>query len=380
MIEFSIASLVLLFTMLAIIDFGRILATKVLLTKGAQEAVVLASKIPGLDLDSSKFGDLENPTNEEIMQWNQFVASRDAVLQASNRIPSLMVAPDSFVNYEHEDDFGATIQPEGLNGASVTSAVLLRPGDKHIFSRPNSSETSEIVEHPTVCANGECFISTCSQNFGGDECEDLSRGSLNADYRNALEEHPLVVETKANVRTFLPFIEDVTVTGTAFAFREFPPARGRASAPATLPGSLLPPTDLTPPPAPNPPTPPVTPVPPVNETPTPRPTPPATSPTTSPAPVCPLTRADCSAPDGFVATFDAEACSCGTVPLSNSCPASGPSSASDCGSGFTFSMTPSVFEAICECLPLPTTCRNGLTEAACSTSPNGASCSCEVGS
>lgn len=341
MIEFALAVSVFLFMLIAITDLGRVFATKVLLTRGAQEAVILASKLPALDLDTRTFN--SPPTAAQVNLWNEFYLSRETVLQAARRLPSLMVGTTDqpFLGNRIQDNTGnsATRRPSGglTYGTTLQDAVLLRPGDR--FTYQDASGAFVTTEHPTICPGG-CNISSCSDTIGSSTCSNLNSAEFAAgSYSNALDRHPLVVESRALVRTWLPFFNNIVVTGSAFAFRELPPTGN-----LTAPNPTLDAMDPAPTPI-NPPVTPVTPVTPVSPTP---PLPP-------PPPLCPsITQSTCDAMDTVDMNFtlNLSTCSCDGEPL-EFCP---PDFASTCGDGFIANETPGFGGATCECLALPNTC------------------------
>ena len=80
-----------------------------------------------------------------------------------------------------------------------------------------------MTETQAPCLNpdgGNDCTPTCQKTFNQVACNHLGETEFIGNYRKALIDHPLMVELRADVFTFLPFLDDIEVTGRAFAFRE----------------------------------------------------------------------------------------------------------------------------------------------------------------
>lgn len=200
-IQFAFIFPILFLLLLVMIDLGRVLCAKAILTKGAENGLNLAMKIPNLDIDIREHG--KNET-EHI----RFRTAREIVLEEAEALPlgTLFTPSDksssmTLVAYAYTD--------KELGGGEVKSkydAALLRPGEKVEVEKEGSNKW---FNHKTLAYTGAAAPNQ--------RPEDL------------LKSHPIVVELRGKVTTFFPFFDEFVVTGSAVGFREEIP-RGPLSA------------------------------------------------------------------------------------------------------------------------------------------------------
>ncbi len=191
-IQFAFIFPILFMCLLVMIDLGRVLCAKAILTKGAENGLNLAMKIPNLDIDIREHG--KNET-EHI----RFRTAREIVLEEAEALPlNTLFTPSNqgssmtLISFSYKD--------KELGGGEVKSkydAALLRPGEKVELYNEGSNKW---FNHKTLPYSGAA--------------------APNQRPEDVLKSHPIIVELRGKVTTFFPFFDEFTITGSAVGFRE----------------------------------------------------------------------------------------------------------------------------------------------------------------
>ncbi|MDD2941526.1 MAG: TadE/TadG family type IV pilus assembly protein [bacterium] len=209
MVEFAISGLLLITTILALIDLGRIFYIQNTLNKAADNALSLAQKIENLQTETRTL----NPSvAAQQAQLNDFTAALDAVEAEANQLLSAsLVSPpgtDSAARL-----LPITIYDKNASGNMILTRDIgiLRPGASVKYT--DSYGRTQWFAHPTHCNNAapNCTVPLAAS----------------ANWDSTIKNEPLVVEIKAQVSTIvggiIPFLDNATLTGRAIGYREVLP-------------------------------------------------------------------------------------------------------------------------------------------------------------
>lgn len=195
MIEFALVFPVFVCFVLAFIDLTRVIAVQGLLTYAAEEAMQDALVMPNTDVDV-RTADPASP------DYRRFVLARQRLIQGSTKFllqTSLLTAsgtPSSaqLVQFTYEDP-----APPGGTAPPPFSAdvALLRPAERVRVGDPASTTYLDNVSYP----------------YPGPGVSEPSMGRL-------LQTQPVVVEFRARVHAYTPFLGDIVTRGVAQGFRQ----------------------------------------------------------------------------------------------------------------------------------------------------------------
>ena len=187
MLEFAFALPVLVLVVFAIVDFSRYYAVTAVLNSAADEALNRARKIPNFDYDFRGAA----TTAKEYERFNE---ARNIILDTAERSPleTLLKAEgsgaDAVLKNITSTDNGLTL-PNGTPAPTVVrGAAVLRPG-----------ECAEIAGEGPIC-NGPQGTTTAPAEL--------------------MDQHPIRVILRAEIRPYLPFIGTLAASGEAYGYRE----------------------------------------------------------------------------------------------------------------------------------------------------------------
>lgn len=208
-VEATMSIFALIVLIFGLVDFARYVTIKALLVRGARHGLEVAIRIPNLETDTRS-----NPTSQPP---SDFRKAFEGVVVAATSLPlgTLLAnpwasssSPQRLVKFKMIEPAisGAASSAYGrpANGAEARMwpVLVLRPGDKAITN-------GETIQHPTACAS-----STTSG------CKQIDSES----YEKILQKEPIIVEMRAQMRTFTPFLGSINIIGRATGFREVPPS------------------------------------------------------------------------------------------------------------------------------------------------------------
>jgi hypothetical protein len=200
LLEFAIVFPTLFVLLIAIIDFSRLLLVGAILSKGAENGLNLAKKLPYLETDFRN----KLPTDPD---YQNFLNARRRVLFEAKRLPLSVIATD----WNSAASGGVKLLPFKMVDTGVDvglgnpapdltyGAALIRPGEQVTFEHNASSHT---VNHKTLPP----IPDPPSQSV-----ENLVTG------------HPITVELRAQVDMWLPFLGTLIARGSASGYREVIP-------------------------------------------------------------------------------------------------------------------------------------------------------------
>ncbi|MCB0345526.1 MAG: pilus assembly protein, partial [Bdellovibrionales bacterium] len=203
MIEAAIILPLVLLLIIGIIDFGRILAVRGILTTGAYNGCNLAAKIPGLELDDRLCAD-QNPPNPpacddgtQIANQGKVGSARASVIARARELPLATLLTDNTPSM-----------------AVLTDTFHLRPGDSSF-----TDSKGEVFTHFDCACRDR--VSTSPGNcpiFPPDPGADPPIPFNGYEQMNFSCPH--LVGMLADVDTFIPGIGTLRVAGNAACFRE----------------------------------------------------------------------------------------------------------------------------------------------------------------
>jgi len=220
MIEFAAVIGVLMFLVLGIMDFSRYMTAKSLLRKSTQAAARYAATIEGMNVSLSNTGTLGTTERDE------FFASYRAVEETAYRVSNTF-ASRSEVNggpAQHEIRLlpyvlGTSPLDPGLPRLITPDIAIIMPGEEVQQADPsNGAPSSQYSQHDTLCPIAGCS-NPCSQLNENIDCDVINFGD---DYQDVLRNHPIAVEMRAEVDTFVPLLDTLEIVVRSYAYREIP--------------------------------------------------------------------------------------------------------------------------------------------------------------
>lgn len=205
MVEFSLIAGLLIFTLLATIDLGRIFYLQSALNKAADNALAMAQKISNFTEDTR----LLNPSDaDDQVKLTEYVNSVQRIENSARSLLGGVLISDS------EDSFG-TLRPVKIYETNAqglmeidSSVAIMRPGSSVKYTMHDTSEVW--FNHPTHC------------NTSASGCYNPLPGS--STWHDTLKTEPLIIEIRANIHTFLgvlfPVFDSIALRGRAIGFRE----------------------------------------------------------------------------------------------------------------------------------------------------------------
>lgn len=241
MVEFALIVGVFLSFILGIVDFSRYYAVQALLTKGAQNGLILAKTLPdfAIDVDTLAAGD---------PQRDKFLAARQKIDDAAAAI-----AIGTMATRSNNDSAVKLVGGWNTYSDKFYETLILRPGDSMLFDKDENGQVSsgdKWIDHPTICSgySPTCGVTqTQNINSGVNSYVASSSPRGTKDSIGALfAREPIVVEIHAKVRMIFPGFGTKDVVGRAVGYREIYVSDEMPLAPATPPsssGSSGPPPD-----------------------------------------------------------------------------------------------------------------------------------------
>ena len=213
MLEFALVSGLFFLLILTFVDFARIYTVQALLTRGAQQAATLGTKINGFGNDIAR----NDPAAVDYAsQLNEYRAARDTIASQAVALSSTVSVFGASTNPNSpvrilpfvpiDETAGTTTQQPGAY------ALVLRPGDAAIDFE------GRFLHH----------IQRCSPATPG--CPALNARQPADSMESMLQRFPITVRVQARVHTYSPFLSDIMVNGIAMAYREQPIATGQRDA------------------------------------------------------------------------------------------------------------------------------------------------------
>lgn len=215
MVEFALASFVFFLFIIFIIEMARILAIRAALTKGAQDAVIFASKLPAIELDTRGTGAGASfvPLPANATNFQQYRIARDLVHERAVQLPLSMFLHTTVTTHP-----GVTPSvgmqnllpmqiPLGNGTTKATDAILLRPDDYDANVGYTLSDGSVVRYPPNALVPGQVIGPT-------------------SDITRMLLDNPIIVQVYADVSPIFPLFQgfgNFRLMGQAASFREPPP-------------------------------------------------------------------------------------------------------------------------------------------------------------
>ncbi|MDD2943820.1 MAG: TadE/TadG family type IV pilus assembly protein [bacterium] len=204
-VEFSLIAGLLIITLLAIIDLGRIFYLQSALNKAADNALAMAQKISAFAEDTRL---LDPSDTDDQIKLTEYLNSVQRIENSALSLMGGVLIGDS------EDSF-ATLRPVKIYETNsrglmeIDSAVaILRPGGSVKYSMPHSTEVW--FNHPTHC------------NEAASGCYNPLPGT--STWHDTLKTEPLIIEIRATLNTYLgaffPVFNSIALRGRAIGFRE----------------------------------------------------------------------------------------------------------------------------------------------------------------
>jgi hypothetical protein len=242
-VEAAIVTPIFFLMLFIFIEYSRYVVAKILLERGAQEALDLATKIEGFEA---------SPAEAVTIKQAEYTSAREKILAAAVRLPSIF-----FKGIESNSEtkllpwvMNSADHPLNQTQSDVTNnkvaAGIIRVGERHKrLVAPNLSP-EEIIDHPTAPYPNQ-------------------RLDANPDFASALSDHQIIVELHASFQHLLPFLRTKLLRARAVGLRDIY-ISGKKHDPAPLPTAVY--QNPTPVPTPAP----TTPIPASTATPMPVPT------------------------------------------------------------------------------------------------------------
>lgn len=237
-LEFALASMILIPIVFGIIDFSKYMWTKSALLKSVNSAARVAGSIDGFD--KTLLTDATKVTGKPAQIYLDFSRAK---LNAENTSYQLADVVSNFSNALNKDLSGmsptdkSTLRtlpyispilshPKYHN--RIADVAIIRPGERMEHADPeNGNGTGVFTEHPTLCPTGGC-VNTC-QDIDGNPCPVLNGtgGYTDTDIKSIYQDHPILVEMRAEISTIIgPLLNIFGVDGNltfkvqAYAYRE----------------------------------------------------------------------------------------------------------------------------------------------------------------
>ena len=175
-----------------LLEMSRYLAIRSMLTRGAQRAVILASRIQ----------DIEHETGD--VDHDLFLEAREMVIHEAVVLPlgSFLQTSTSGALSKLIAFRGVELPPE--SSGNPVDALLIRPGEYF------TSVDGKTFVHPSICPEtGPCPNSATRRD-----------PNIALELYMEKERHPLMVVMRAEVEPILPFLGKFYPEGTAYGYRE----------------------------------------------------------------------------------------------------------------------------------------------------------------
>ena len=181
---------------LTFIDFGRIFMMQALLTKGAQQGLAVAEKVPNFGIDLSRIDPADYGEQKAL-----YDEARRQIIEAAVRLPVAL----NFVGGEFTLFTALDLDPDGtLTSDEERLALVLRPSD----TAQDSVNTGSYIFHPDRCDSAVTGCPAAKARAANETMEVL------------LDEFPIEVQLRAEVDTWSPWLPSVILRGRAMGWRE----------------------------------------------------------------------------------------------------------------------------------------------------------------
>lgn len=193
LLQFALVFPILMLFAVGFIDLARVLAIRGVLTKGAQDGLAVAMTVPNLDVDIKDL-----PTSD--VEYSRYLEARRRVIAAATGLPLGTLLTNSgtpssarLLSFTYADPNSA-----GPPSMTVFDGAMLRPGERVQIT---GSTPPRYVGHGTVIP-------------------DPSGNPPPQPQAMLMAREPILVELHAEVDFFLPFFDNIVVSGSASGFRE----------------------------------------------------------------------------------------------------------------------------------------------------------------
>ncbi len=231
-LEFVLAFPIFLFIILGIVDLSRYFAAVAVLNAGAHEGLMVATKIPNLDLDTR-----EVDANSE--DYKRFTLARDFVTSAAVTIPFGSIIGEAGSNdpirlneQEMTDELvGGTAALVPAQGVAV-----LRPGECAVSMNGTkltcNNETLNPNDYPTPAPTPTTPPAAAAPTPISTPAKPITPP------QTLMRSHPIKIVLTADVQSYLPFFSGYTAVGSANGYREKDIPEGPAAGEEPLPVAL----------------------------------------------------------------------------------------------------------------------------------------------
>lgn len=209
LVESALVVFCLLFVAMTFVDFARYYATQALLLKGAQDAVDMATKVSGFDVDTR--------TLKASVATDAAKVTRVRDLRAQLGDFAIRLARQSLLNAEDDPGKALTtakgfqiseVLSDSTSAALTVRALVLRPGES------GQRTDGTWVDHPLKCAPNS------------PTCPDAKKRQPNETMIGLLRAFPMFVRVEADVTPVSPWFGTMPVRVNTFAWREIPATSG----------------------------------------------------------------------------------------------------------------------------------------------------------
>jgi hypothetical protein len=209
LIEFALVAFLFISVVLTFLDLANYLFVQALLSKGAQEALMIAEKTDGFGIDTAM---LDPAGADYAAQVSEYNAARNLVAAKASELALSVIAevgsthPNAAVRLR---EFTPLDQyPTGIVDGPAAPTLVLRPGDS------GKDEYGNTIHH----------LSRCSASISG--CPAAKQRNSSDTMERMLRDFPIVVRVEADITTYSPFLPRLVAQGIAVGWREQPVRSG----------------------------------------------------------------------------------------------------------------------------------------------------------
>lgn len=200
---------VFLMLVVGFFDVSRFLTTETLLTKGAYDAAMLASRLPNVDTDISE---LDPDSNA----YKRFQISRRMIIEEARKLPiATIVGEAGSVDPVRLMNFRMTDQAAS-DQTGVYDAALIRPAECALVE--DEEDRSMDVSESAPCGSSVCNDESCIKHPVVPPKSDGS--SYNTNQKNLMENQLMMVVLKSEVEMMIPGLGNMQAQGIGIARRQ----------------------------------------------------------------------------------------------------------------------------------------------------------------
>lgn len=208
LIELSFIYPTFILIIIGFYDISHFLTVETMLTKGAYDAAMMASRMPNIDTDINNI----NPSSNE---YKRFKIARRLVIEEARRLPIATIVgeagssdPARLKNFRMTD-----MQSSGNPQSGVYDAAVIRPAECALVDNPDGRTVN-----PASCLATDCNDESCLKHPVIPPKSDGS--SYNTNQKDLMEDELMMVVLKSEFNTMSPWLGNMEAQGIGLARRQ----------------------------------------------------------------------------------------------------------------------------------------------------------------